>query len=218
LRLAAISIVFCVVSYLLGAIPIGFLIGRLRGVDVRQVGSGNTGATNVFRSVGKIYGILTFVGDVFKGFVPTFVFPTIAWHCADMPASVDIVGLQLLYGAYAIAGHNWPVYLKFKGGKGVATSAGVLLGVAPAAAGVGLIAWAIVFRFSRYVSVASISVAVAVPVFAWVAYRADAYCLRPLVLSLLGVVVIWRHKSNIQRLRAGTENRFAPAKRRAAET
>jgi len=200
------DILLILVSYLVGAIPNGLLVARARGVDIRKVGSGNIGATNVFRSVGKCWGILTFVGDALKGYIPSFFFPLLA--CSPPP------WLGLACGCAAIAGHNWPVYLRFKGGKGIATSAGVLLGVAPAAVGIGLGGWILLFVTTRYVSVASIGAAILVPASAWLLYSADDLVL-PIVLSLLGVLAVWRHRTNIKRLLGGEENRFDFRKKKA---
>lgn len=194
-------------AYLLGAIPNGYLVGRARGVDIRTVGSGNIGATNVFRCIGKGWGIFTFVLDALKGFVPAFLFPKIlAWGGAS-PVGHAAVVPALAFMILAIAGHNWPVYLGFKGGKGVATSAGALLGVAPAAMGVGFAAWAILFVATRYVSVASIGAAVAVAAGGWWLYRPDGVL--PAVLTVLCLLIVLRHKANMARLAAGTENRIS---------
>ncbi len=193
-----------VVSYLLGALPNGLLIARARGVDIRKVGSGNIGATNVFRSVGKGSGLLTFLLDALKGFVPAFGFALLIDALWKYESGV---GFRLLCGMMAVAGHNWPVYLKFKGGKGVATSAGALLAVAPLAVGVGFAAWILCFLTTRYVSLASILAAACLPVTAWCRRDADEF-LMPSVLTLLALVVIWRHRANIQRLLNGNENRF----------
>ena len=125
-----------ILAYLLGAIPFGLLIARARGVDIRAVGSGNIGATNVFRAVGKGWGILAFACDALKGFIPVSVFPLLAKTLGAFDG--DAV-LPLVCACLAIAGHNWPVYLRFKGGKGVATSVGALIGLAPVAAGIGLL-------------------------------------------------------------------------------
>ena len=190
-----------VAAYLIGAVPFAWLVARLHGVDIRAVGSGNVGATNVFRAVGKTAGVLTFLLDVGKGLLPTVCFPL--WF-ASAPAGPEA---GLLYGCAAIAGHNWPVYLRFKGGKGVATTAGVLLGAAPAAMGVGLGAWLLLFAIGRYVSLASIGAAIAIPLAGWWWYGAT----RPLlaaVLTLLGVLVVLRHRTNIKRLCNGTEHSF----------
>lgn len=200
--MAMIALVgFTIVSYLIGAIPFAWLVAKAKGIDIRSVGSGNVGATNVFRSIGKGWGVLTFALDVAKGFSPAFLIPLL-WSTADWPQNSG-----LLFGCAAIAGHNWPIYLKFKGGKGVATSAGVLLGVAPASIGIGLVVWLLSFAISRYVSLASILAAAAIPVAAWLLYGATNPLLST-VLTLLGGIVIWRHRSNIVRLRAGTEHRF----------
>lgn len=201
---ALVVSVFGLLAYLLGAIPNGFLIARAKGIDIRKVGSGNIGATNVYRSVSKTLGILTFALDALKGAIPALWFPIQAAHCSQMPLPA---WLPLLFGGLAIAGHTWPVYLKFKGGKGVATSAGALIGVAPAATGIGALCWFIALVTIRYMSVASIIAAVAVPISGWWLYRADGLAL-PMALTALGALIIWRHKGNIKRLMSGTENRF----------
>ncbi len=194
-----------VASYLIGAVPFGLLVARLKGVDITQVGSGNIGATNVFRSVSKPLGVLTFVCDAVKGWLPAWFFPL--WVPAAGHAPAD-PSLGVLFAALAIAGHTWPVYLKFKGGKGVATSAGALIGIAPKAVGLGVLVWVLVFGVSRYVSVASIAAAVAVPAAAWWWHKPDASLVLPVALTLLGALIVWRHRGNLQRLRVGTEHRF----------
>ncbi len=189
-------------AYLLGAVPFGLLIAKSRGVDIRQVGSKNIGATNVLRSVGKPWGILTFACDALKGYLPSAWFPTLAGSAAGW--------LGMACALAAILGHNFPVYLRFKGGKGVATSAGALLGLAPAAMGIGVVVWAALLFAFRYVSLASIVAAAVVPAAGWWLYRDTP--LLPAFLSALGVLVIVRHRANIQRLLAGTENRFGRKK------
>ena len=193
-----------VLAYLLGAIPFGLLIARANGVDIRAVGSGNIGATNVFRAMGKGWGILAFSCDALKGFISASVFPLLA---KTLWAFDGGAVLPLVCACLAIAGHNWPVYLRFKGGKGVATSAGALIGLAPMAAGAGLLTWALVFVATRYVSVASIAAAITAAGAAWFFY-AQTGILLPVVLTALCGLVIGRHKSNIQRLIHGSENRF----------
>ena len=205
--LFVMTVLLSVFSYLLGAVPNGLLLARTKGIDIREVGSGNTGATNVFRCVSKPLGVATFVLDFLKGFLPTVFFPLLVVRMEPMCCS--LIGIKLLFGTYAILGHNWPVYLHFKGGKGVATTAGVLLAVAPLSMAVGVVTWLIAALATRYVSVASISAAVVVPLSAWLSYIGDDYLIRPLVLTALGGIVVWRHKSNIVRLRAGCENRFS---------
>jgi acyl phosphate:glycerol-3-phosphate acyltransferase len=210
-----IFILFAVISYLLGAIPFGLIVARMKGVDIRKTGSGNIGATNVFRSVGKSLGILTFVLDMLKGFGPAWCFPRAAMLMFTIPESLALP-LGLVCGCAAIAGHNWPVYLGFKGGKGVATSAGVLLGIAPLAVGVGVIVWIVMFLATRYVSVGSIFAAVAVAGSSWWLYS-KAGMLRPVALTILAALVVLRHKENIKRLLYGTENRFEFGKKKAQD-
>jgi acyl phosphate:glycerol-3-phosphate acyltransferase len=206
-------------AYLLGAIPCGYLVARARGVDIRLHGSGNIGATNVFRVVGKGWGILTFILDFAKGFIPACLFPWCA-GVLGLPVRPDV--LAVACGCLAVAGHNWPVFLHFKGGKGVATSAGALLGLAPAAVGIGLAVWLLAFALSRYVSVASILTAAAAALAAWALYfrKGDpASWLVPIALTVLAAVIIGRHHGNIRRLRQGTEHRFTfGSKKPTAET
>jgi glycerol-3-phosphate acyltransferase PlsY len=191
-------------AYLLGAIPCGLLLGRLRGIDIRETGSGNIGATNVFRSVGKGFGALTLLLDAAKGFVPAFVFPRLVTCGSGNEPSLK---LAVLCACLAVIGHNWPVYLKFKGGKGVATSAGAMSGIVPAALGLAVIAWGIAFILTRYVSVASIAAAVVMVAAVWWLYMDTAVWL-PGVVTILGAIAVWRHRANIARLRQGTENRI----------
>jgi glycerol-3-phosphate acyltransferase PlsY len=186
-------------AYLLGAIPNGLLIARLKGIDLQKTGSGNIGATNVFRCVGKGWGVLAFVLDALKGFVPAFFFPRLL----DMAPS----WLGLACGVAAVAGHNWPVWLKFKGGKGVSTSAGMLLGIAPAAVGIGFAVFAVVVVLTRWVSLSSILAAIAVPV-AYLWMNGAGNIPLSVALVVMSVLVIYMHRANIRRLLAGTEPRI----------
>lgn len=190
-------------AYLIGAIPTGYLLARLKGVDIRKVGSGNIGATNVYRCVGKSWGILTFLLDFLKGWLPTALFPMLLqrWTGGSSGAS-----LAILFGCLAVAGHNWPVYLRFRGGKGMATGAGALLGFAPLAMLIGIICWLPFFLATRYVSLSSILAVGLIAVSSWWLYHGQI--LIPAALSVMGAIIIWRHKTNLQRLLAGTEYRF----------
>jgi glycerol-3-phosphate acyltransferase PlsY len=201
-------------SYLIGAIPFGFLIARLRGVDIRAVGSRNIGATNVFRSVGKGWGIATFLLDMGKGWCGAVVVPALAARLLGGTLGERAAEWRLLGGVCAVAGHTWPVYLGFRGGKGVATSAGMLLGVAPAAVALALAGWLAALLVSRTVSLASILAAVVLGLAIWFPpFRPAHGWLPPLVLTLLAGLVIARHRANIRRLRAGTEPRLAFGRR-----
>lgn len=195
-----------VAGYLVGAIPFGLLIARLKGVDIRKVGSGNIGATNVLRAVGKPWGIATFMLDAVKGFLPAFLFPIVGSRLGADFQSLEIAGL--VGAVAAILGHTFPIYLGFKGGKGVATSAGAVLGLAPLSIIIGLSVWTITFYSFRYVSLASIVGAIAAVVAGWILYRGNGLVL-PVALTVLGVLVIARHHANIKRLLNGTESRFA---------
>jgi len=195
-------IVTALASYLIGSIPFGLLLSKAKGVDIRNLGSGNIGATNVLRCLGKPLGITCFALDVFKGFLPAFVFPMLGTGAGG---GETVPNIGILFGAFAILGHNFPVFLKFKGGKGVATSAGVLLGVAPLALIIGMLTWTIVVYISGYVSLGSIIAALVVTVTGWTLGYSTVTAL---ALTLLSALVIYRHRSNIQRLLDGTENKF----------
>ncbi|HQR18577.1 MAG TPA: glycerol-3-phosphate 1-O-acyltransferase PlsY [Gemmatimonadales bacterium] len=185
-------------SYLLGAIPTSYLAGRLfRGIDLRQHGSKNLGATNVYRIMGWRYAIPVGLFDVMKGAVPVLMLG---------PAVSSASWFPLLCGVCAVVGHVFSVFVGFKGGKGVATSAGVVLGLAPMAVGICLVVWALIVWASGYVSLGSIVAAGVFPGLVWVLYPARRETIWLYVL--LAAVIIWMHRANIARLRAGTENRF----------
>jgi len=192
---AAIFIGCAIASYLLGSIPTGFLWAKTRGIDIRTVGSGNIGATNVMRALGKGPGIAVLVIDALKGFVPVFFAPRIFGGDHN---------LQIVCCVFVIAGHNWTCWLKFKGGKGIATSAGALLAMLPLPLLCALGVWLVVFGVGRYVSLASIAAAVALPVATW--FLKPAFTAFTAVLAGIAIV---KHESNIRRLLAGTENRVA---------
>ena len=198
-------------SYLLGSIPFGFIIARSKGIDIRTVGSKNIGATNVFRCIGKNWGIITFLCDVTKGFTAAFFFPMLIQGLSKTGFEQAI---PLVCACCSIAGHNWPIYLHFKGGKGVATSAGALLGIAPIPLAIGLSTWIIICPLTRYVSLASITAALVIPIAAWfMTFQPWDTSLQqgiviPVMLTILSSLAVWRHRANIQRLLKGTENRF----------
>jgi glycerol-3-phosphate acyltransferase PlsY len=185
-------------AYLLGAIPTSYVVGRLaRGIDLRQHGSGNLGATNAYRVLGWKAALPIFLLDIAKGWFPTAFFPH--WDAAPSPV------WALAYGSAAIIGHVWSVYVRFRGGKGVATSAGVLLALAPGAALAGFAVWLVIVKVSGYVSLGSIAAAALVPIVVAVTIGAGP----TLWLSAgLALFVIWAHRSNIRRLIEGRENRF----------
>ena len=194
------------VAYFLGSIPTGYLVGKARGIDIRTVGSGNIGATNVLRVLGKPAGIFVLLVDAAKGFVACqFAGVLVLRLLAGPNANVDRELLRITGAFFAILGHNYTCWLKFKGGKGIATSAGAVLALLPKAFGVSLASWVIVFAATRYVSVASITAAFLLPFAAWFFGRNTRMIV---VAAIIGVLAIYKHRSNIQRLLDGTENRF----------
>jgi glycerol-3-phosphate acyltransferase PlsY len=182
-------------AYLIGSIPTGVILGRAYGIDVRNEGSGNIGATNLYRTVGRKVGVITLIGDCLKGFVPVM-----AVEYSMLPSDYAVwVGLA------AFCGHVFSVFLKFKGGKGVATALGVFLALAPLAVAVAVGIFAVLMFYWRYVSLGSIGAAAAIP-FA-VALLGGSKTLTTVTL-IIALVVIYRHHENIRRLIAGTENKF----------
>jgi glycerol-3-phosphate acyltransferase PlsY len=200
--------VLLVGSYLLGSIPFGYLAGRLVGIDIRQAGSGNVGATNVVRVLGKGYGYPVFALDFLKGFGAVKISMLMAPGRPPEWNSPEIFGI--VAAVSSVLGHLYPPWLKFKGGKGVATSAGALLALTPVATLIGVAIWTIVFWMTRYVSLASITAAVVLPIIILVVSSEDKNKGKPLLYSsaCVAAVVIWRHRSNLSRLIRGTEPRF----------
>ena len=199
-----IALVF-LTSYLVGSFPTSYVLGKaLKGIDIRDFGSGNVGATNTFRALGPGPGILVLLVDIAKGFIPVYLItPCIVSHFSA--GGMDVTSLKILSGISAIAGHNWTVFLRFRGGKGVATSVGVLLGIAPKALGLSAVVWLIVAGSSRYVSLASIVSAVSLPVFMWLSGQDRATLVFGAAIAIL---IIARHHANIVRLVRGKENRI----------
>jgi len=197
------------VAYLLGSIPSGYIAGRIAGVDVRKVGSGNVGATNVTRVLGKQFGYPVFIVDFAKGLVAVAVAEVIAKDAQSTPKFVDLC--TTLAAIFSVIGHSYPIWLGFKGGKGVATSLGSLFGLNWVAATVGCIVWIVAFQATRYVSLSSIAAALALPV--TVATMMFLKQLQtPILLYFvlcLATIIVLRHRSNLSRLLKGTEPRFA---------
>ncbi len=194
-----------IVSYLLGSIPTAFLVGgAVKKIDIRKYGSGNVGATNVFRVVGKKWGIAVLIFDALKGALAVFLVPR---FFSQTSASLFLT--SLLCGIAAIAGHTWTIWLGFKGGKGVAASAGVFLALAPKAAGTALLVWILIFSLKRYVSLASIVTAVTFPLWVVLFYRnEDKFRVLFPTGILLAVFILYTHRSNIQRLKSGSEKKL----------
>jgi acyl phosphate:glycerol-3-phosphate acyltransferase len=208
-----IAVIVC--SYLLGSIPFGYILVRFfQGVDVRSIGSGNIGATNVARTGGKNLAIATFLLDAFKGWLPVFVvlhMPVLR-QPGDATVALSLPTLASIAALSALVGHVFTVWLNFKGGKGVATGLGVFLALAPRAALLALLIFAIVVALTRYVSLASILAAAAFPaILCWL--ERDSFPAPALLMAAAAaLLVIFRHRQNIGRLWAGTENRLGARK------
>lgn len=193
-----------VISYIIGSIPTGYIFGKgLKGIDIREVGSGNVGATNVARSIGKKAGIVVLIIDFLKGFVAVAVIP--AGFERFFSGVVLPENIYIFLAGAVIAGHIWTVFLKFKGGKGVATTAGVMTALSPGIFLGALAIWVIVFCICRYVSLASILAATMLPVLSVLTGKPIEFTLFSAVLCLIGV---YSHRSNIRRLIQGTEKKL----------
>jgi glycerol-3-phosphate acyltransferase PlsY len=210
-------VIVAIAAYLLGSIPTGFLVARARGIDIRAAGSGNIGATNAMRVLGKPAGIFVLLMDALKGYVacavlPPLVFNWLAPHFSglfryfqDQPVELQI-RFHVVAGIFAVLGHIYTCWLKFKGGKGIATSAGVYIALAPWALLIAMVVFILALLATRYVSVGSISAAVALPAAVWMLTPHNL--LLGIVTTVLGVLAIYKHKGNLQRLAAGTESRL----------
>jgi acyl phosphate:glycerol-3-phosphate acyltransferase len=195
-----------VLSYLIGSIPWGYLFARSKGIDIRQHGSGNIGAANVLRVMGKKWGYLVFLCDFFKGFLSVKLGSLIAAFFL-----VNLVLGSVIAAIACVLGDDYPIWLGFKGGKGIATLAGAVLVLFPPLVFVSFgVIWIAVFLIGRYTSLASISAAVALPISVplIVAKTETDFLLLVCFSVLMGALAIWRHRSNIVRLLNGTENRF----------
>src|SRR3989338_3854623 len=195
------NIIWIVVAYLIGSIPTAYLVAkRVRGIDILEHGSGNIGATNVFRTMGKKWGALVLAADVLKGWAVVAILAPTAGAFPEVSSSLR----QLLFGAAAIAGHTWTPWLKLKGGKGIAASAGVLIRIFPLASLIVIAIWAVCFLIWRYVSLASIVASASFPILLLILHRdLDSFGIIFLISLLLTGLLIYNHRSNIERLRRG---------------
>lgn len=197
------------VAYLLGSIPTGFLVAKARGVDIRTVGSGNIGATNAFRVLGTGFGIFVLLMDALKGWVAVQIGARVV---SELLPGVPLEYLRITAGVAAILGHNFTCWLHFKGGKGIATSAGVLIALVPLALVIILSIFIVLFLTTRYVSIGSIAAAFALPFATWFTQHDVGLTA---VMAAIGALAILKHRKNIQRLLNGTENRIQFRKKEA---
>ncbi|MBI1766675.1 MAG: glycerol-3-phosphate 1-O-acyltransferase PlsY [Acidobacteria bacterium] len=204
------NITALILAYLLGSIPCGYLIVKFSsGSDIREVGSGGTGATNVSRKAGKGAGVLTLVLDALKGFIAVWV---ARWLGGDAQAGWIVAGAAVL----AVIGHCFPVWLKFKAGKGVATGLGVFLAIVPWAVLASFVVFALIVWRTRYVSLGSICAAASIPLWAWLQHQfwqpVPDFVPTLTALCVAAAIIIAKHAENIQRLLAGKENKFGAAR------
>lgn len=202
-------------GFLLGSVPFGLLLGKLKGIDIREHGSGNIGATNVFRTLGRKTGIICLILDALKGFLPVYLAVKLT---PDTPAGQTI---EVVTALASVLGHNYSPWIGFKGGKGIATTAGAIGGIMPPVAlGLLILIFIVVTKTTKYVSVGSIATAIALPLLTlWGSYHhgkiADGTWNKPLfIFSLVaGSLAVWKHRTNIVRLRNGTEHKIGQKKK-----
>ena len=221
-------LIWCLVAYLCGSISFALILGRLKGVDIRKLGSGNVGATNLGRQLGRKWGVLCFVLDVLKGFVPVFVAGLALGYVGGRAGGEGDAAMLSQREAWKwlaimvspVLGHVFPIWLKFKGGKGVATGFGVLLGVWPVltvAAVAALAVWIAIAKTLRYVGVASVAAAMSLPVWVLIGGLIREQAMGDLVpffvvTGALGLLVLWRHRGNLARTFKGTEPKIGEGK------
>ena len=207
-------VITALAAYLLGSIPTGYLVAKAKGVDIRSVGSGNIGATNVFRILGKPAGIFVLLVDALKGFAAVVLVPglvlklphTTVTSAVELEIYFAILErLTIIAGISAILGHNYTCWLKFKGGKGIATTAGVLIALTPVAFLIVLSIFILVAVTTRYISLASIIACFCLPFAVWILHGNNTMIV---ITAIFGALGIYKHKANIKRLLNGTENRF----------
>jgi glycerol-3-phosphate acyltransferase PlsY len=195
------AIIWMLAAYISGSIPSAYIFTKLaKGLDIREHGSGNMGATNVFRVAGPWAAIATLLADALKGYVPTII-------C--MKLYPDRPFLWLMTAMCAVIGHIWTMFLKFKGGKGVATGAGIFLALLPVPTLYTIGVFALVFAVSRYISLSSIISSISLPLIAWIRTEPRELCV---FASAVGFLIILKHGPNIKRLLNGTENKLTGAK------
>ena len=199
-------IITIVLAYLLGSIPTGFLVGKARGIDIRTIGSGNIGATNVLRYFGTVAGVSVLLVDALKGFLAVAVLTRLVWNFFGLtPDQLNREWLEIVAALAAILGHNFTCWLRFKGGKGIATSAGVLVALVPYALLIILGVWIVVIALTRYVSLASVCASFSLPFATWITGGSVTMIL---ITAAMTTLAIYKHKPNIQRLLKGTETRL----------
>ena len=193
-----------VAAYIIGSIPTAYIFGRvLKGIDIREYGSGNIGATNVFRVIGKVPGIIVLIIDIIKGYAAATYLASGFLYLAPVTRPELY---RILVGLSAIAGHSWTLFLKFKGGKGVATSAGVVIGLIPKIFWLGFMVWLITFFITGFVSLGSIVAVISIPIFT-LAFGEPAEII--VFTCLLCLIIVYKHKPNIRRLARGEEKRIS---------
>ncbi len=196
-------IILClVIGYLFGCIQTGYIYGRLKGIDIRDYGSGNAGTTNVMRTLGKKAGYITYFGDALKGVAAILLVRYVLFA----HSGIDTTLLTMYTGFGVVLGHNYPFYLKFRGGKGIAVTSGVMFAFDWRFAAIALVCFVILFYTTRYVSVGSLAVAALFPICTLIFYFGNWHLF--ILSCLFCAMAWWRHRSNIKRLIHGTENRF----------
>lgn len=195
-----------IAAYIIGSIPTSYLVGRAKGVDVRKEGSGNVGTTNVLRLAGKLPALIVLIVDILKGVIPVTLIASLFYN-RNMP--IDFGVFSVLLGISTIAGHNWSIFLRLKGGKGVATSCGVFMVLLPEAMAIAALVFLITLLLTKYVSLGSILLSITVPIVtALMGKEIELILLSVTICILIGC----RHKDNIKRLLMGTENKIGSSK------
>ena len=198
-----LSLLAIILSYLAGAVPVGYIVGKIKGINIRDCGSGNIGFTNVLRVMGTVPGIVVLLADVGKGVLAVFAISQLS----GLESNVLTPYMRELCGGFAIIGHNWTIFLKFRGGKGVSTSLGTFISLYPLAGLISLGVWILTVAITRYVSLGSILLCVSFCVTTFVTSGQHIWGIRVMALAIT-VMAIYKHRGNIQRLINGEERKF----------
>ncbi|MFH1612884.1 MAG: glycerol-3-phosphate 1-O-acyltransferase PlsY [bacterium] len=190
-----------IISYLIGSIPTALIVGKFFNIDIRKHGSGNIGAANTFRVLGKVPGLIVWIGDILKGVIPVLIISQIIKPYAN----ISIINLQILLGSMAILGHVFPIFLQFKGGKAIATSTGVFLGIEPVLMSISILVLFLLLKITKYFSVGTLSSFLSLVILIWIFEKLSFISI---FATLVFIFVLILHKSNIKRLIQGKENKM----------
>lgn len=204
-------ILYLIISYLIGSIPTGLIVGKIFKIDIRKYGSGNIGAANTFRVLGKIPGLIVWIGDILKGFIPVIISSQIIKSFTNTSTDIFALNFPIFVGGMAILGHIFSIFLKFKGGKAIATSTGVFLAIEPILMGISLLILFLLLKITKYFSVGTLGSFLSLVILIWIF---KGFSVISIFVTLVFISVLILHRSNIKRLIQGKENKMSSKRRK----